>query len=118
MAHFAQLDENNVVLRVVVVDNSVAPDPAPDNEQQGAEFLNSIGLLGVWKQCSYHGNIRKQYPGTGFTYDVNADVFISIQPYPSWTLDDNYDWQPPIPYPTDGEQYIWDEQTQTWQPLE
>lgn len=117
MAYLAQLDQTSTVIQVVAVANENCPDPAPDNERQGAEFLAAIGLPGIWKQCSYHGNIRKQYPGPGYTYDWDADVFISPQPYPSWTLDSNYDWQPPVPYPTDGGAYDWNEQTQSWQPV-
>lgn len=115
MAYLAQLDGNNVVIRVVSVSNNDCPDPAPDNEAQGAAFLESLGLGTNWKQCSYHGNIRKQYPGPGFTYDATADIFIAPQPYQSWTLDDNYDWQPPVPYPNDGGVYYWNETTQSWE---
>lgn len=109
MAHFAQLDSNNKVLRVLVVSN--------DDEHRGQEFLaEDLGLGGTWIQTSYNNNFRKQFAGKTFSYDQDADVFIAPSPFPSWQLDGNYDWQPPTPRP-DGNFY-WDEDTQTWQKLE
>lgn len=109
MAHFAQIDENNIVIRVLVVPN--------EQEHRGQDFLsNDLGLGGTWIQCSYNNKIRKQYPGSGFTYDVEKDIFISPKPYDSWILDENSDWQPPIPRP-DGA-YIWNEELSNWQLLE
>jgi len=70
------------------------------------------------KRTSYNNNIRKQYAGIGMKYDPEADVFVYPQPYASWTLDENYDWQPPVAYPTDGEAYNWNEETTTWDLLE
>ena len=107
MAHFAEIDENNIVLRVLVVDN--------EQEQRGQEFLSvDLGLGGTWIQTSYNGNFRKQFAGRGYEYDSVADVFIQPQPYPSWSLDENFDWQPPIPYPNDGADYSWNEEDQSW----
>ena len=114
MAYMAQLDENNVVTRVLSVSNNDCPDPAPFNEAQGTAFLEGLGLGTNWKQTSYNGNFRKQYAGIGFTYDAEGDVFVSPQPFPSWSLDANYDWQAPTPYPTDGGAYYWDEETLSW----
>jgi hypothetical protein len=114
MAYMAQLDNNNVVLQVLSVSNNDCPDPAPDNEAQGAAFLESLGLGSNWKQCSYNGTFRKQYAGIGYTYDAVADVFVAPQPFPSWTLDENHDWQPPVAMPTEGGPYMWDEDTLTW----
>lgn len=115
MAHFAKLDGSNTVVEVVVVDNVNAPDPAPSNsESAGIAYLNSVGLSGNWVQTSYHGSFRKQYAGIGFSYDSVNDVFISPQPYPSWNLDDNFDWQPPVPMPTTQGPWFWDEETQSW----
>lgn len=120
MAHFANIDADSVVTNVIVISNSDAPDPAPTlSEELGIEFIttpvpNGLGLEGNWVQTSYHGAFRKQFAGSGFTYDPTADVFIAPQPYPSWTLDANHDWQPPIPYPTDGGMYVWDETTLSW----
>lgn len=108
MAHWAELDENNRVLRVLVCDNN---DPAGDEGHSW--LLENLG--GNWVQTSYNNRIRKQYAGIGFTYDPIADVFISPQPFPSWSLDENHDWQPPIPYPNDGLMYVWNENDQDWE---
>lgn len=106
MAHFAEIDTNNVVVRVLVV-----PD---EQESRGQDYLaNDLSLGGRWIQTSYNNNIRKQYAGIGFTYDESADVFIAPQPFPSWTLNSDHDWQPPVPRPTDGE-YYWDESNGRW----
>lgn len=105
MAHFAEIDSNNKVLRVLVVSN--------DDEHRGQEFLaEDLGLGGTWIQTSYNNNIRKQYAGIGFSYDETADVFIAPSPFPSWQLDGNHDWQPPTPRP-DGDFY-WDEDSLSW----
>lgn len=106
MAHFAEIDENNIVQRVLVVDNTL--------EHRGADFLaNDLGLAGNWIQTSYNNNFRKQFAGIGYTYDANADVFITPKPFPSWSLDENFDWQPPIPRPKNGLWY-WDEPSLSW----
>lgn len=104
MAHWAELDEHNVVLRVTVGSN--------DEPDEGYGWLVE-NLGGRWVQTSYNGRIRKQFAGIGFTYDEQADVFIAPQPYPSWTLDENHDWQAPVPRPADGNWY-WDEGARTW----
>lgn len=111
MAHFAEISQTNTVLRVLVV---------PDREEhRGQAFLaDDLRLGGTWIQCSYNNRIRKQYPGIGFTYDPVADVFVAPQPYPSWTLDANHDWQPPTPMPDDGQFYRWDEASLSWQVIE
>ena len=106
MAYFAQIDDNNIVLSVLAVPDS--------QEHRGQEFLaDDLGLGGTWIQTSYNHRIRKQYAGIGFTYDPVDDVFVLPQPWPSWTLDNNHDWQPPIPYPTEGN-WAWDENNQGW----
>lgn len=106
MAHFAEIDANNVVTRVLVV-----PD---EQEHRGQQYLSEdLVLGGRWIQTSYNNRTRKQYAGVGFTYDEEADVFVAPQPYPSWSLDENFDWQPPVPMPEDG-LYYWDEDTQSW----
>jgi hypothetical protein len=105
MAHFAEIDENNIVMRVLVVDNSV--------EYRGQDFLaNELGLGGRWIQTSYNNNFRKQYASIGYYYDELNDVFISPKPYPSWTLNDNFDWEAPVEKP--GVDYYWNEDELCW----
>ena len=112
MAHFARLDENNKVVQVVVVSNEVTtPDGVNENEQLGIDFLSNL-YGGTWKQTSYNNNIRKQYAGSGDTYNESDDIFIKAQPFPSWTLDGNHEWQPPVVRP-EGD-YIWNESAQSW----
>jgi len=106
MSHWAEIDNNNIVLRVLVGDNN---DPAGDEGYQW--LINNLG--GTWIKTSYNNNIRKQYAGKGFYYNAVADVFIQPQPYPSYALDQNFDWQPPTPMPTEGF-WSWDEPTLTW----
>jgi hypothetical protein len=109
MAHYAFLDENFIVTEVITgVDETELIDGL-DTETWYANYRGQ-----PCKRTSYHGNIRKQYAGVGYTFDETNDVFIVPQPYPSWILDSNFDWQPPVPYPTDGQLYEWDETTQTW----
>jgi hypothetical protein len=115
MAYFAQLDDDGTVLQVIAVSNADAPDPAPTNsEPLGQAFIASLGLDGEWRQTSYHGTFRKAYAGPGWRYDAETDVFIAPQPFPSWTLDADHDWQPPTPMPEEGGPYTWDEDTLTW----
>jgi hypothetical protein len=115
VAYFAEIDNDGTVLRVISVSNADAPDPAPEHsEPLGQAFIASLGIEGEWRQTSYNGNFRKQYAPVGGRYLSDADVFIWPQPYPSWTLDANYDCQPPTPYPTDGKEYRWDEDTLSW----
>lgn len=116
MAYFAQIDEDGTVLQVISISNADAPDPAPEHsEPLGQTFIADVlSLSGTWVQTSWSGKIRKQYAGIGWRYDAEADVFIAPQPFPSWTLDANHDWQPPTPYPTDGERYGWDEDALAW----
>ena len=112
MAHFAQI-ENGTVTQVIVVSNNELLVDGIEVESKGVEFCQSL-FGGIWVQTSYNNNIRKQYAGIGFTYDANADEFVAPQPFPSWSLDSNNDWQAPAPMPTDGKDYYWDEATTTW----
>ena len=80
MAHFAQIDDNNIVLNVLVVSDENAPDPFPEGETAGQQFLESLGFTGTWLQTSYHGNFRKNYAGIGYTYDPERDAFIPPKP--------------------------------------
>lgn len=111
MAHFAQIDENGLVLQVLVTDNN---DP---NGDEGHQWLvDTFG--GMWVKTSYNGNIRKNFAGIGYTFDAGRDAFIPPQPYASWTLDEETClWIPPVPYPTDGSICGWDEDTQSWVPV-
>jgi hypothetical protein len=115
MAHFAKLDENNVVTQVVVVANKDTADASGvEKEHIGAAFFESV-LGGTWKQTSYHGNIRKNYAGIGYTYDADIDAFVPPKPYPSWVLNaETAQWEAPVPMPDDGKMYSWDEETQSW----
>ncbi|CAB4178226.1 hypothetical protein UFOVP1462_48 [uncultured Caudovirales phage] len=107
MAHFAEIDSDNIVTRVLVVAN--------EQEHRGQEFLaDELGLGGTWVQTSYNANFRKNYAGVGYHYDPTNDWFHAPQPFASWTLDGDAKWQPPVPYPTDGVMYAWDEETTDW----
>ena len=106
MSHWAELDENNVVLRVLVGDNNM-PNEGYD------WFVENLG--GRWVQTSYNGNFRKNFAGIGYTYDEERDAFIPPKPFESWTLNEiTCRWQAPTPYPQDGRVYTWDEDTLTW----
>lgn len=114
MAHFAQLDENNVVLQVIVVHNNDCKDAhGNESEEVGIAFCKSLfGENTNWKQTSYNANIRKNYAGIGHTYDSARDAFISPSPYPSWIFDEQTcQWKAPLPYIYDGKKYYWDEAT-------
>jgi hypothetical protein len=118
MAHFAQIDENNIVIRVIVVaDSDCNGGQYPESDPIGAEFCNKL-LGGVWKQTSYNSNFRKRYAGIGFSFDAEKDMFIARQPYPSWTLNDEGDWQAPVEMPDDGKFYQWDEELLMWLEIE
>jgi hypothetical protein len=118
MAHFAELDETNVVKQVIVVHNNELLDNGIESEAKGIAFCQSL-FGGSWIQTSYNGSIRKNYAGIGFTYDPIRDAFIPPQPYLSWVLnEDTYQWEAPIPYPTDGKLYVWDEEQLNWVEVE
>jgi hypothetical protein len=108
MAKFAEVDGSNTVINVAVVHDDVVTD-----EQAGIDFLNDLYPdSGTWIQTS--SAIRQRYAGVGYTYDADLDVFISPQPYPSWTLDENTDWQPPTSMPDGDICHFWDEDTTSW----
>jgi hypothetical protein len=111
MAHFAEVDETGLVLRVLVV-----PDA---QESRGQEFLSDdLGLGGTWVQTSYNARIRKNYAGIGMTYDNTRDAFIPEQPYASWILnEETCQWEPPVAYPEDGLMYAWNEETTDWEAI-
>jgi hypothetical protein len=118
MAHFAEVDENNIVLRVLVVDDL--------HESDGQNFLaNTLGLGGTWLKTSYntaagvHANggtpFRKNYAGVGYTYDETLDAFIAPKPFASWVLnEETCVYEAPVAYPTDGALYLWNEETTSW----
>jgi len=116
MAHFAKLDENNVVLEIHSVANDELIQDGVESESKGIEFLvNWSGGYPLWKQTSYNKRFRKNYAGIGYTYDPIRDAFIPPQPFPSWLLnEDTCLWNAPVPMPTDGQFYQWDEATTSW----
>jgi len=116
VAHFAELNQNNEVLRVVVVDNRDTSDASGiEREHIGCAHLEKI-LGGVWRQTSYNATMRKNYAGIGYTYDAQRDAFVPPKPFASWILDETTcQWQAPIPQPQDGRMYTWNEQTTSWQ---
>ena len=119
MAHFAQLDENNVVLQVIVVDNKDTADAnSVEKEHIGAAFCEKL-LGGTWKQTSYNGTIRKNYAGIGFKYHADIDAFVAPKPYASWVLNNTTaQYEAPVAKPAtelaEGKQYSWNESTTSW----
>jgi len=115
MAHFAQLNEENLVTQVIVVANQDTADKdGVENEAIGIEFCTNL-LGGKWVQTSYNARIRKNYAGIGYKYDATLDAFIPPQPFASWTLNnETAQWEAPTPYPTDDKRYTWDEATTSW----
>ena len=107
MAHFAQVIDT-IVQQVIVIDNQY--------EDEGQDYINNVlGLNGTWIQTSYNNNIRANYAGIGYTYDDVNDVFYSPEPFVSWILnEETWKWEAPIPYPEDGNTYIWDEDNLEW----
>ena len=120
MAHYAFINPENIVVKVIVgVDET---ETQMDNGVEvggSAEAWEAFYAAQPWhegltcKRTSYNNNIRKQYAGIGFTYNTEADVFVIPQPYPSWTLDSNHDWQAPVARPEEG-MWSWNEETQAW----
>lgn len=118
MAHFAKLDENNIVTEVHVVNNDdILNLPFPASEPYGIEFLREwSGGYSLWRQTSYNNNFRKKYAGIGDTYDPQRDAFIPPKTYPSWILnEESCMWEPPVAYPDDGQMYLWNEETTSWE---
>ena len=115
MAHFAEIDQNNTVLRVIVVENKDTSTPdGTEVESIGVSFCQRL-FGGNWVKTSYNGNIRKNYAGIGYTYDSGRDAFIPPKPYASWVLNnDTAQWDAPTPMPTDDKKYSWDEATTSW----
>ncbi len=118
MAHFAEIDENNIVTRVIVVHNNELLVDDVESETKGIDFCESLFGHRNWLQTSYNGNIRYNFAGIGYTWDSENDAFIAPQPFPSWSLNENYVWESPIPYPEDGNIYSWNEDNQEWKIVE
>jgi len=124
MAHFAELNSSNEVLRVVVISNDDVDANGGDQSSQAETFVSNLvpHITGgvAWKQTSYNDNFRKQYAGVGYTYDPSKDKFIAIKPYASWVLNSDDDWEAPIAVPTVNEiggetvYIIWDESNTRW----
>jgi len=113
MAHFAEIDENNNVINVIVVNNEdTADEHGNEVEAIGVAFCENL-LGGTWLQTSYNDNIRAHFAGIGHTYDPDNDVFLYLQPAPDWVLDENFDWVPPVPKP-DGDLWFWDQGASAW----
>ena len=115
MAHFAEIGLDNEVMQVIVVhNNELLDENGVEQESKGADFCRSL-FGGVWKQTSYNGNFRKNFAGTGFTYDSERDAFIPPKPYASWLLnEDTCTWKAPVDMPTDDKRYQWDEDSLSW----
>jgi hypothetical protein len=115
MAHFAKLNEENIVTQVIVVDNKdILDENGQESEQKGIEFCANL-LGGTWMQTSYNASFRKNYAGKGYSYNQDLDAFIPPKPYNSWILNETtYKWDAPTPYPTDGGRYNWNEETLSW----
>lgn len=117
MADFAQLDEKNTVINVVVVsDDTVYNLPFPQSEPIGISFLKTVcGEDTNWAQTSFDGSFRYRYAGIGYFFDQSVQAFVAPKPFPSWLLAaDDYSWHPPVPYPDDGKPYFWNEATLSW----
>lgn len=118
MAHFAEVGDNNIVTRVLVVHNNELMIGDEENENKGIDFLEMLYSHRNWVQCSYNGNMRYNYPGIGYHWDRDNNAFYSPQPFPSWSLNEQFKWEAPIPYPEVEEgstkRYAWDEENQSW----
>ena len=117
MAHFAQLDSNNTVVRIIAIANKdTADEHGVEKEDIGREFCSKL-LGGNWVQTSYNHNNRKRYAGIGMTYDETLDAFLPPKPpTPSWILDTTTcEWVAPMPKPNDGKDYVWNEDQQAWE---
>jgi hypothetical protein len=115
MAHFAELDENNTVIQVIVVNNEDISEGI--EEETGIKFCQDL-LGGEWKQTSYNSNFRTRFAAPNGSYDPVTDEFVEPQTFPSWTLDADNKWQPPTPKPEDGNYYDWDEESLSWVMIE
>ena len=118
MAHFAEIDNDNKVLTVIVVNNEDCLDQfGNESENVGAAFCHKL-LGGHWVQTSYNNNYRKNYAGIGYKYDEERDAFIPPKPFNKWILnEDTCIWESPVPYPDDEKQYVWNDNKGVWEEL-
>ncbi len=114
MAHFAEINEDNIVTQVIVINNNELLIGEEELEEKGIDFCESLFGHRNWVQTSYNSNIRYNYAGIGYTWDPDNNAFYEPQPYPSWSLDEAFIWQPPVAHPNDGELYTWNEENQAW----
>jgi hypothetical protein len=115
MAHYAKINDQNIVEQVIVISNEDELKDGVESEEQGIAFCKSLfGKDTNWVKTSYNSKIRGNYAGIGYTYNPEKDVFAPPKPYPSWILNDKAQWCPPIPYPDDGKMYAWKEELQSW----
>lgn len=114
MAHYAKINSEGIVESVIVISNSDEMVNGVESEAAGVAFCQQLTGHQNWKKTSYNGTIRKRYAGVGYSYREDLDAFVAPQPFPSWALDLDADWQPPVPMPNDGKMYTWDEVNQAW----
>ena len=121
MAHFAEINEENIVTQVIVVHNNELLIEEEESEEKGIDFCESLFGHRNWVQTSYNANIRYNYAGIGYTWDPDNNAFYEPQPFPSWSLNEDFKWEAPVPYPEDASEdkiYSWDEENQEWKVTE
>jgi len=121
MAHFAEINDNNIVTKVIVIHNNELLLGDTESETKGIDFCESLFGHRNWVQTSYNGNIRHNFAGQGYTWDSANDAFYAPQPFASWSLNEDYKWEAPVPYPEDASPekiYAWDEENQEWKVVE
>jgi len=121
MAHFAEINDSNIVTKVIVVHNNEITVDGQELEFKGIDFCEGLFGHRNWVQTSYNGNTRYNYAGVGYTYDKDNDAFYAPQPYASWLLNEDYKWEAPVPFPNDASEdkiYEWDEDNLTWKVVE
>lgn len=121
MAHFAEINENNIVTKVIVVHNNELLLGDTESEAKGIDFCEGLFGHRNWVQTSYNGNMRYNFAGQGYTWDEDNDAFYAPQPFASWSLNDDFIWEAPIPMPEDASPekiYNWDEENLEWKVVE
>lgn len=121
MAHFAEINDSNIVTRVIVVHNNELLLGDTESETKGIDFCEGLFGHRNWVQTSYNGNMRYNFAGVGYTWDPDNNAFYAPQPFASWSLNEDYKWEAPVPYPEDASPekiYAWDEENQEWKVVE